>query len=167
MKILMVLVLSVLLLSGCGAAETLETLSDDLAQSVMGPMSEISVRLPDSAAAEVLSSEDGGKLYLCEDYALTLQTLAGGDMDRTARTLSGFSLAELTVLETGGGGLKRRDWVWTATGEQGEQLCRAAVLDDGTYHYCITVMADAEAAGALDTEWDSIFSSFMLTDTGP
>lgn len=162
LKKCIVLVLMAFLLSGCGVAETFETVEDDWLQPVMAPMSEIKLALPESAAAPVLSGENGEKLYLCDDYVLTVQTLEAGDMDRTARSISGFPIENLTVMETASGTCKRRDWVWTAAGEGGDQIGRAAVLDDGTYHYCVTVMAGEEQAGSLQEQWDEIFDSFSI-----
>lgn len=156
-----VLVLS-LLLTGCGAVETFETVSDDMVQSVMGPAREVVLTLPDHAASPVINTDDGGKLYLCQGYVLTVQTLQSGDLDRTVRTLSGFGRDAVTVMETALRDVKRYEWVWTAAGEGGDQLARALVLDDGSRHYCLTAMAQAQASGELEAEWESVFSSFAL-----
>ncbi len=150
-----------LLLSGC-AAESMETVSDDLAQSVMAPAQEITINLPDHAASPVVDKDDGDRLYLCDGYVLAVQTMDSGDLDRTARSLSGFGRDSLTMLQTQTGQCKRYEWVWSAAGEGGDQLCRATVLDDGSYHYCLTAMADASEAGALEEQWDQIFSSFAV-----
>jgi hypothetical protein len=83
-------------------------------------------------------------------------------LDRTARTLCGFDRERLTVMETRPGGLKRYDWTWTSAGEGGAQVGRAAVLDDGDHHYCMTVMADEAGSGDLDTRWDALFASMAL-----
>ena len=65
-------------------------------------------------------------------------------------------------METKLGGVKRYEWTWTGMGESGAQVGRAAVLDDGDYHYCVTVMADEAAAGSLDAQWDALFASMGL-----
>lgn len=151
-----------LMLTGCGAAETFETVADDIIQPVMGQVRQIVLTLPDSASAQVMQNDEGGKLYLCDGYVLTVQTLESGDLNRTVQTLSGFSAEGLVIVETASGNVKRHDWVWTAVGEGGDQIGRAAVLDDGDYHYCVTVMADADLAGDLERQWSGIFSSFAL-----
>ena len=76
--------------------------------------------------------------------------------------LCGYGTGQLTMLETGLGGVKRYDWTWTSAGEGGVQVGRGAVLDDGDYHYCVTVMADEASSGGLDTQWDTLFSSLGL-----
>ena len=149
-------------LTGCGAVETFETMQDEYLQPVMGQMRQINLTVPISAAAPVMNDENGGRLYLCDGYVLTLQTLEGGDLDRTARAVSGFGCEKLSVVETAISGGKRFDWVWTAVGEGGDHIGRVAVLDDGTYHYCVSVMADADTAGALEAEWSGLFSSVTL-----
>lgn len=163
MKRFVCLVCVMLLLTGCAVAQTFETVSDDLVQPVMAQMREVVVTLPDHAAVAVMNEEDGGKLYLCDGYTLTLQTMVSGDMDTTVRTLSGFSPDSLTILKTQTDGVERNEWVWSAVGEGGDQLCRAVVLDDGAYHYCMTVMADAASAGSLEAEWDAVFECFGLS----
>ena len=123
-----------LVLCGCGARETLETIADDIpVESVLGEMREISVRLPDGAVSPVLKSE-AEQLYLSEDYEILVQTCPAGNLNDTIRKLTGFDKEQLTVMETEQDGAKRYDFVWAAAGEDGERLGRAAVLDDGRYH---------------------------------
>ena len=162
MKKLAILLLISVLLSGCGTRETFETVSDNVIQSVMGVEREVELQLPSHAASPVVNTDDGGKLYLCDGYALTVQTLSAGDLDRTVRSLSGFGADQVAVMETAMQSVKRYEWVWSAAGEGGDQMGRALVLDDGNRHYCLTVMAQAQAAGALESEWSGIFSSFRL-----
>jgi hypothetical protein len=157
-----VLVLLALLLSGCGSRETFETVNDELFEPVMAPAAELSLTLPVSAAAQAIQSEDGGRLYFCDGYVLTVQTLDGGDMERTAKELCGYGTDSLNIMETLSGDRQRRDWVWTSAGEGGDSIGRAMVLDDGHFHYCVTVMADAETVCALEDEWNDLFSSVRI-----
>lgn len=157
---MMAIVLCVLLLSGCAAVETFETVSDELVQPVMAQERKITVSLPEEAVAAVVEAGDGSKLYLCDGYTVCLQTMEAGDLQRTIRSLSGFDRDQLTVLERKCDGGQRYEWVWSAAGEGGDQLCRATVLDDGAYHYCLTAMADAEAGATVQGTWDTVFSSF-------
>lgn len=162
MRKLILLLAAMLLLSGCAATETFETLGPILHQSEEFPaMATVELSLPDSASTQTFS---GGTdvLYECDGYTLLRQTLSSGDLHSTIRTLSGFSPENLTVLESGDASVKRYDWVWTAMGDSGDLVCRAAVLDDGNYHYCICVMAPAADAGVLNPEWNRLFSSFRL-----
>lgn len=161
MKKFWIIVLCGILLTSCGAAPTFETVADDILQPAMAPVSEILLTLPEDAGTQVMQEENGDRVYLCDGYTVTVQTLNGGDMERTVRQLSGFSSERLTILETMSGDLVRRDWVWTAAGEEGDQICRAAVLDDGTYHYCVT------AVGERTDGWNEIFASVTLQRTVP
>ena len=157
-KVILLLIVSVML-TGCKGAQTYETMDDILLQPVMERSGQITLALPESASLEVLESEDGGKLYLCDGYTVTTQTLAGGDMNRTIQTLCGYSQDSLTVMRRQEGDWKRYEWIWVCAGEGGEQLGRGVVLDDGKFHYCVTAMSDASSAGALEPEWDGIFAS--------
>lgn len=159
MKRLICLGLLMMLLGGCAATETFETVEDDVVQSVMAPVGKLELTVPDHASAPVIHSEDGGKLYLCDGYTLTEQILQGGDISKSIRNVCGFEMEDLTVMQT----QNRYEWVWSAAGEGGEQLGRAVLLDDGAYHYCVCVMAEAELAGALQPEWDSIFRTVTVS----
>ena len=146
------------LLCGCKAEETLETVSDEWIVPVMAQPKGISVRLPENTVLPVME-QDGRKLYMGQNYEILLETLAAGDLNDTIRTISGFEKEQLTVLQTGQGELDRYEFVWTATGERGELLGRAVILDDGNYHYCMTVLRDAEESIVV---WQDVFSSFAL-----
>ena len=151
-----------LVLCGCGARETLETIADDIpVESVLGQMREISVRLPDGAVSPVLKSE-AEQLYLSEDYEILVQTCPAGNLNDTIRKLTGFDKEQLTVMETEQDGAKRYDFVWAAAGEDGERLGRAAVLDDGSYHYCLSVLRDADTTEKSQIVWRDVFDSFCI-----
>ena len=149
----------VLMLSGCGSTETLETLADVPAEGTMPQPREIWVSLPEQSSLPVMESENGS-LYFCEDFEVSLQTLEAGDLNRTSQTLSGYEQDDLTVIETSRDGIDKYEFVWTMAGEMGHRLGRATVLDDGAYHYCMTVLWDAEKTEDLQIVWSEIFSSF-------
>jgi len=146
------------LLTGCTAEETLETVNDEWIVPAMAQPREISVRLPDSALAPVLE-QDGRRLYMGQNYEIMVETMASGNLDATIRTLSGYEKDQLTVLETGQEDVKRYEFVWTTAGEKGDRLGRAVVLDDGDYHYCMSVLRDA---GDTLVVWKDVFRSFSL-----
>ena len=154
-------VLFALVLTGCGSRETFETVSDVQDAPVVAQAAKIQVSLPPEAAAPAVQS-DAGRLYLCGDYEIAIQTLTAGDLDATIRSLCGYGREALTVLETQREGIPCYSFVWTAMGEQGEQVGRAAVLDDGTHHYALTVLCDAETAGKHGPAWQDLFSSFRI-----
>jgi len=154
-----------LLLTGCASSETFETVSDEMLQPVVSQTREITVALPDSALTTVMEAEDGGKLYLCDGYTMTVQTLEGGNLDRTVRSLCGYDSKGVTVMQTMDGLWKRYEWVWVSAGEGGETLGKAAVLDDGVRHYCLTVMADPQEVTVLEPEWEAVFASFAIEDS--
>ena len=149
------------LLCGCAAEETLETVSDDIIQPVMAQPGEISVRLPDNAVAPVLES-DSEQVYLSEDYEIIVETVSGGDLSATIQRISGYTPDNLTVMETAQDGAKRYDFVWASAGENGDQLGRAVILDDGNYHYCLSVLRDADTTEKSQIVWRDVFDSFKL-----
>lgn len=163
MKKLVLVVLFALMLSGCGQASTLETIGNScVAEPVFEPQ-KIAIDLPKNLASAVIQSEENGTLYLCNGYTLTLQTLDGGDLNATVKECTGFSRDELTVIETAQDGVCRYDCVWTAVGEKADEVGRMAILDDGHYHYVLTVMASSEESADLQDVWHEIFDSFALS----
>ncbi len=94
------------LLCGCGAEETMETVADEWVVPVMAQPREVSLRLPEDLVMPVLETADR-KLYLAEDYEIMLETMDSGDLDATIRSLTGYDSDRLTVIRTGQAGADR------------------------------------------------------------
>lgn len=161
MKRFALLLIPVLLLCGCGRAETMETISDEMLLPVAAQPREIWVSLPEDSVLPAMESESG-ILYLCDEYDVAVQTLAGGDLDATVRTVTGYGPEDLTVIQTQNGEVEKYEFVWTMAGEQGQRIGRATVLDDGTYHYVLCATIDAENIAEYQEVWNGIFESFKL-----
>ncbi len=149
-----------LLLGGCSAEPTFETLEDDHVQSVMQEERSVLLQLPEDA--EVIHS-DAGVLYLCEGFEVTSQVLPGGNLEQTVQLLTGFPSEKLTVMVTDVTDYTRYACVWSAAGEGGDTVGRAVILDDGVYHYCLTMTASASVAAEVMLTWQQILSSYALT----
>ena len=154
------LIFACLLLGGCGAEETLETVADEWVEPVLAPAREIRVSLPEEVAP--VAEDTSGALYIASDYEIHIQTLAGGDLDETIRSISGYDRESLTVIATEPQGLKRYDLVWTAAGEGGDRIGRAVIMDDGTHHYTMTVLREADSVETDQVVWRTVFESFTL-----
>ncbi|MBQ6851433.1 MAG: hypothetical protein IJO04_00155 [Oscillospiraceae bacterium] len=162
MKKCWILMIALLFLTGCGAQETFEKVSDVYVQPVSSIIQQVILDIPDDAGIEVLQSADSGKIYLCDGYTITVQTMVSGDLDKTVRTVTGYGAKELELLQTRQSGLKKYECVWSAAGEAETQIGRACILDDGDYHYVVTVMAGESVAGTLRQTWQELFASFRL-----
>lgn len=156
-----VILLLGLLCTGCAQQETMETVADVWVQPVMATPREIAVRLPDNAVAPVLDS-GGEQMYLCDDYQLILETRTAGDLEETVQSISGFPSSALTVMKTCQEGVNRYDFTWTSAGEDEELIGRAVVLDDGNYHYCLSVLRAAADTKNTQIVWRDVFNSFTL-----
>lgn len=162
MKRTWIVVILALLLAGCGAEETYETVADEFTVPVAAPLRQVCLILPSGAASPVVESEHGA-LYLCDGYEIGVQTLEAGNLDETLRTVCGYGADAVTVLTTRQQeGVKRYEFVWACTGEMGEQVGRSVILDDGNYHYVVWVLGPAEKMGEGEAEWSSMLSSFAL-----
>lgn len=159
MKTYCLLLILSLFLCGCKAEETFETVSDEIVSPVMSQPRQIAVRLPDDAVSPVLESE-ARQIYMSEEYEITIETLSSGDLNATVQSLTGYEIEQLTVMETGNEDVKRYDFVWVSTGDLGECLGQAVILDDGEYHYCMSVLRDAGKRTQI--VWSDVFSSFTL-----
>jgi hypothetical protein len=159
MKKLCFLLIFVLLLAGCQAAPTFETLDDVYAPQPQNAPRRIELDLPKEAQ---IIAGDSGKLYLCNGYDVTVETLSAGDLNSTVQLLTGFAPDALTMLQTATSDARRYECVWTAAGENGDTVGRAVVLDDGQYHYCVTVMSQADTAGELADVWQELLGSVRL-----
>lgn len=162
MKKLIAVILFAILLVGCADQPVFETLGEVPVEGTIPQPQEILVELPGELSQPVLQSEDTGKLYICEDYTMTLQTLEGGDLERTLRHCTGYEKEDLTVISTQLGDVRKYETAWTATGEGEPQIGRLAILDDGSYHYVLSVMAPSQEAGGLQESWQYLFDTFRV-----
>ena len=149
-----------LLLSGCAAVDTFETIGDDYVSEVMAPAGKLEVDFPPDTVVLAMNDDLQGCIYLCPDYTLSLQTFASGNLEATIQQVSGFK--DVQPLRTRMGGLDRYDWVWSTVEEAGDMVSRAAVLDDGAYHYALCVTASADTVGVLEQEWERLFASLRV-----
>ena len=159
MKKIVVILLVVLCLMGC-TAETFEKVEDELVQQVMHPQKKVNIALEDGVIA-IHSGEN--TIYLCDGYEVTVQTHSSGNLSATLKEITGFEKEELTVYMTKEDDLDRYECAWASAGENGDVTGRAVVYDDGSHHYCVTVMADANDAQALLPAWNEILDSVTFS----
>lgn len=146
---------------GCSAEQTVETVADEWVVPVMAVPKEISLTLPGEASVCAVES-DSGRLYIGDGYEVAVQTLSSGDMDATLRSVTGFPQKDLTVMQTDGGPVKRYEFVWACAGEGGQKLGHGVLLDDGDYHYCLSILRDAEQKEMSQVIWSEVISSFEV-----
>ncbi len=158
MKSIALFLLLLVLLCGCGASPTFETLGD-VQHEMPITQQKACVQIPENAEVFAQGETTG---WVLERYSVQLQTFEDGDLDEIMQTLCGFPAEELTVMASCTDGVQRYDWVWTAMSEEGETVCRAAILDDGKYRYCLIAEGTAEYAKEFHAQWNAIFSSFSL-----
>ena len=161
MKRMLWVLLGLLMLTGCGGEQTFEFVTDEMVVQTAAEPREVYFQLAEEPAMPAMES-DAGKLYLCGDYDVMLQTLQAGDLSKTVEQVSGFSMKDLTLIQTGSGDIKKYEFVWTTTSEEGSRIGRATVLDDGNYHYILSSTVDAGKIEEYQEIWNGIFESFKL-----
>mgnify|MGYP003287978613 CR=1 FL=1 len=161
MKKLCLAAVLVLMLTGCSEPESFETISDLYVEPKMPEAQQTSLLLgQESVNIEQETGTD--RIYLCDDFCVMVQTFSAGDLDATIRSVTGYSKENLTVLEHRENGIINYECVWVSAGEGGDQVGRMLILDDGSHHYALSVMADADKAGELTPTWELLFDSFAL-----
>lgn len=156
-------ILLVVLLSGCGKGADFETMSDAYLQPEKPKAREVSMDLSAEAVAAAMAGEHGS-LYLCDGYTVAVQTMEAGNLDATVFAITGYTKDRLQLIQRQEKDYIRYECVWTAAGEAGDQVGRAVILDDGNYHYTLSVMANAELAGTLAETWQPLLQSFDLKE---
>lgn len=163
MKRLFVGLTVVLMLCGC-AQPVMETVDDAYVQPVSAMSRQVLIELPEDASRQTMEGE-GGTLYFCGDYTLCVQTLPGGDMEKTLRTCTGYGLEELTGLQARQANVDRYEAVFTTSGEEGMDVGRISILNDGNYHYVLTALIPEVKAGEQQGELQEVFASFRLSES--
>ena len=161
MKKVWIIGILALLFTGC-ATQPVETVSDIYVEQTAAAAQQIIVDLPEEAAQPVMESGDGEKLYLCGGYEVRIQTLGSSDLSSVLEEVTGYSKDRITLIETAAGPYRRYDCSWCSAGAEGELVARTAILDDGSYCYCVTAMAASEDANDLKQQWQHLFSSLKL-----
>ena len=160
-----IVLLSVFVLAGCDAKETFETVDDLAITPAVADAQRVHISFPEETLMQTMEDASGGKLYLCDGYTITVQAFASGDLERTVQETTGFSTDRISLIETHVNNVVRYDCAWSAAGEAGDQVCRAAILDDGNYHYVVTMMTPAENAENLVQTWQMVLGSVSLLST--
>lgn len=163
MRMLAVLFAVVLLLSGCTVRQGYETMSDSFSEPEKSMAGEVSLLLPVGAEVVTAEHELNGKLWLCEEYWVCLRTSDAGDIEKTVLEMTGYNTEQLPVICVDSDGQKRYEFVWCSVGETGEQMNRGVIIDDGAYHYALTLHAEAESAGDLIDQWQNITATFAVS----
>lgn len=156
--------LLVLLLTGCGAQPTFETVGDLQVTEDTPPVQQVLLELPKDAQLQTAGTDSLDKLYLCDGFTVSLQTLEAGDLDRTLRSTTGYGRQELTLLQTSGAEQERYRCVWATAGEGQTQVGKTCIVDDGSYHYVLTVLVPEEDAGELAAQVKNLMDSFQVVD---
>ena len=165
MKKWIAVVLIGMLLCGCGPEKPAESetqlpvLPTEPAKPTAG---EIGVWIPEEAVSEAMAEASQGQIYSWDAYEMRLQTVDGGDIQRTMEQLTGMDYDRLTVMNRKKGDLELYQTVWRAAGEEGTLIGRAVVADDGHYHYCVSLTAPEQ----VDSEavYDRICQTLAIVD---
>ena len=148
-------------LCACSGVETFEIVSDVIVGDQLPEPAKVTVRIPDDAALAVMNSSDG-RSYEGDGYQIIIQTYAAGDLNQTLRHITGYNGNQLNLMEVTTENCSKYLCAWSSVSEAGELVGRCAVLDDGRYHYCLSVLVDAQMSGEMRDEIDTLFADYSL-----
>ena len=161
MKRIVLLLGLVVFLTACGASETFEVVEDIIPVEPVASPQQFYVSLPDETTTPTFQT-DSEELFLCRDYTISKQILPSGDLEKTVVAVTGMPAEGLQIIKTTHAQFDRYDFVWTAAGEDGLQLGRASVLDDGNFHYVLSTLSSEETAGELRESIQDMYASCKL-----
>lgn len=162
MKKMIALVCTMLMLTGC-SVQTFEKVEDLNDVPALATPATLLMDLPEEAAAPAMQGSSG-TLYFCGNYDIMVEVMPSGNLNSTLQILTGFEREELNLMQTLRCGVDCYEGVWSAAGEAGDHVGRVLVLDDGSYHYCVSVMAMAEDAGQCTEDWNQLLESVALAE---
>lgn len=159
-------------LGGCAgqAPVSWETVGDDI--PVLATESkllyQITFNQPGDAVRETIGGIDGPLFYTGEqgDYEIIAQRLEADSIETVVKSITGFRLDQLSPVRQKEFDMVRYDFSWATTDEEGERICRAAVLDDGGVYYAVTFSVEEKSAKDCAEKMESVFSTIGLQTEG-
>ena len=162
MKKVCIILTLMFLLTGC-SLQTFEKVEDGNVVQAMATPASLLIDLPESAAAPAMKG-NSGSLYFCDQYDISVEVLPSGNLNDSVKTLTGYERENLTLVQTQRGNATCYTGVWSTAGEAGDYVGRLLILDDGSFHYCVSIMARANIAGECAQEWNDVFASVRLEE---
>lgn len=150
-----------LFLNGCSGTESFEVIADNIEEPDLPLPAQINLEVPEDNAIKVMEGE-GYALYEGNHYQIIVQTYPSGNLDETLQLVTGYSKGKLTVTKLNENNLDKYVCAWSAVTEEGELVGRCTIIDDGWYHYCLTVLTDAEFSRDLRDTVDAVFAAYSL-----
>lgn len=148
-------------LCGCRGGESFEVIADNVGELPVIEPAKVEVKIPEDGTLAVMSGSDW-QCYEGENYQIILQTYPSGDLNQTLQNITGYNKDHLSVMEISGENIDKYLCAWSAVSEEGELVGRCTVLDDGVYHYCLSVLVDAEVSGEIRDTVDAVFATYSL-----
>lgn len=165
MKMICLILLICVLLSGCGTAAVWETVDDFMpevpASSWLDEAQVIEITLPSNA---VLAEEgEGCRLYEADGLQVETNTFLASDLRAAVKHLSGYEEDQMMILQMERDGLPEYQFAWYAQTEEGGRLYRADLVMEGMTCYAVVCSTPEEAGDAYEIQSRQVFASFTLS----
>lgn len=150
-----------IMLCGCSGGEDFEVIADSLVDSPKPEPAKMVLTLPSDVTLSVMEGSDW-ECYEGEHYQIILQTCPSGSLDQTLQLVTGYSKEQLNVMEISATNVDKYFCAWSSVSEAGEVVGRCTILDDGMYHYCLSILIDAEVSGEVRDTINAVFATYSL-----
>ena len=166
MKTVCLVLMILLLLTGCGAAPVWETVEDFVPEVPVSAWQEdartVQIRVPEGTV--LAEAADGYQLYEAGELLIETSTFLASDLDTAVRRLSGYERDRLMILQTTKFDLPEYQFAWYSQTEEGGRLCRADLVMDGMTCYAVVCSTPEAAGDSYDTQSRQVFASFDLSE---
>ena len=163
---MLALALAVLLCACLSTEPVWETVDDDLVCAAPDPAKPYAITfcVPEDALEQTLSADTSARVYLGAGggYEIVSDFLACAEPMDAVQQLTGFAPSQLELVTTTRFGMPEYQFAWSASGDEGARIYRAAILSDGSYCYTLCFSSAAGLGGTYDSIQLQVFSSFGL-----
>lgn len=151
-------------LSACQAQDStvFEYVTDEL--TPMTQPQQISFALP-SDAKQVAATEDLDAVLYAQtggEYEIQTQILQQTDLEQLVDTLTGYPAQRIQCLQTGGESAPCYHFAWSSSGESGQVVSRASVIQSDDYSYALIFTTPAGLGTKYQSCMNDVFASFHL-----
>jgi hypothetical protein len=161
--------LCALLLAGCAAEPTWETVNDTIEDAAtVAALGEepyqIIFSVPMDAVLETFSQSDTRTVYTQADgeYEIEAMVLPTASIDEVVAELTGFAPDAVQTIKTERFSMPEYRFVWYSSSDEGGYLCRASVLTDAEYSYALVFSAREETGTTYRDCMNEVMDSFGL-----
>lgn len=155
-----------LVLTGCSAIPTWETVEDMVPSVPASAWQEeayvIQAGLP--AGAALTAESVGCKIYEAGDMEIETTTFLSSDLNSAVKRLSGYEADRVSILQTSRFGMPEYRFAWYSQTAEGGRLYQTDLVMDDAVCYAVVCSMPEDAGGSFTEEVRPVFAAFGLSE---